>query len=366
MTVQARLHDLDPEDDMYSGGGFVPFPLRQVEYFPEVRDEKPPREDLPPEDTGAVVDQSRTQAAIRAGVDPMASATGTRPATTAGQNIGGGPPLNGGKPKTVTDESLPGGKADLQPDGSLKPSKGDPIEVGERGQNPITASASKPKRSSPADSEPTSQHSPENKKAAMDRILDKVGKAAMAVPLLLPLSLLLAGMIQGLIDCDQLDGKAFGIKSVDSAASPKYPDGTPDWIKNTFTMNKTQVDLTYSPCVKILSNDSITVKNSNVFDGEYTPTGTSGSCKVRIDIGKPYVANTFANTAIFNLSTSCEDRMAYEIGHDIGELTNFAAQTTGDILGATFGNMNWSTIFLVLFGIVAVFLAFQVIKIFKG
>jgi hypothetical protein len=190
-------------------------------------------------------------------------------------------------------------------------------------------------------------------------------KGAMLVPFLIPLGILLHSLIQGEIDCDQLDNKKFGITDAQSAATPQYPSGTPGWIQS-IAINKNKVNLKYSPCARILSTDSITIQNSNVFDGTYTPTGTTGPCKLQIDIGKTFTNNTWSNTATFNLHTSCEDRMAYQIGDDTATLANFAGQTAGDLVGGIFGGINWSGILLVIFAIVAVYLFFQVVAVFRG
>jgi len=342
----------------------LPFLFPKVEYFPPPHDDLPVGEDIPPRDTADEIDPLRSQGETGAGIDPGNSSSGVQRQTTAGQNISGARINSGTRDTTVTDESLGGGKGTVEPDGSIVDSTGTTHQLGDRGTNPISASSSKPART-PPDTDPSSQHSPEKIEQAKSSIMDRIMKGAMLVPFLIPLGILLHALIQGLIDCDQLDNKKFGITDALSAASPQYPDGTPDWIK-AIAVNKNKVNISYSPCARILATDTVTIKDSNVFDGTYTPTGTPGPCKVQIDIGKTFTNNTWSNTATFVLQTSCEDRMAYQVGDDTATLANFAGTTAGDIMNGIFGSINWSIVFLVIFAVVAFYLFFQVVAVFKG
>lgn len=342
----------------------LPFLFPKVEYFPPVRDIEPHDEDIPPEDTANEIDPMRSQGETSAGIDPGNSSSGMQRQTTAGQNITGPRITSGTRDTSINDESLGGGKGKVQSDGSIVDSTGTTHQLGDRGTNPISASSSKPART-PPDTDASSQHSPGKIEEAKSSIIDRIMKGAMLVPFLIPLGILLHSLIQGEIDCHQLDGKKFQITDALSAATPQYPDGTPDFIK-AIAINKNKVNISYSPCARILATDTVTIKDSNVFDGTYTPTGTPGSCKVQIDIGKAFTNNTWSNTATFVLQTSCEDRMAYQVGDDTANLVNFAGTTAGDIMNGVFGSINWSIVFLVIFAVVAFYLFFQLIAVFKG
>jgi len=250
----------------------------------------------------------------------------------------------------------PDGGIDLKrPDGSTVT-----IEVGDRGTIYVTSTPPPDQvarqQTKAAKNGGTDEHSTEEKDKSTSDLLNKVGLGLMLVPMLLPLALLLAATIQGGIDCDNLDQKQMNITSVTSS---KWPQGLPSWVP---TINSNKVDLTYDPCVKILSTDTIQVQASNIFDGTYTPDSTNGTCSIRIDIGKAYTSNTVSNTANFILNTSCSDRMAYELGQDTNEL----GQAGGNLLSGLVGSIPWSAIIMILAGIVAIYLAFQAIQIFKG
>ena len=261
----------------------------------------------------------------------------------------------------VKSERLPGGEGTLRQDGVLVDKNGKEFAPGTRENTISENSQDVPARKKP-DTDPTSQHNEKNMSDAKARLGNKLLMGAMLIPALLPLALMLAGMIQGGIACKQLDEKEFKIESAVSAKTPNYPDSTPDWIKNNLVYNKTKVNLTFSPCVHILKTDSIKVHDSNVFDGTYDITRVNGSCSIRVDIGSEYAtANTFSNTAGFTLYTSCEDRMAYAVGED----AQILAEGAGSMLSGFLGSFDFSTIFLILGLVVAVWFVFQAVQIFK-
>ena len=182
----------------------------------------------------------------------------------------------------------------------------------------------------------------------------------MALPIILPLALLLTAIGQGTSDC--LDIQDMSPPNITKAVSAEWPQGFPSWFPTT---NSKKVDLTYDPCVMILSTDKIKVENSNVFDGTYSPVSTTGTCSVRIDIGKKYTANTMSTNATLKIDTDCADRMAYSLGEDINTLANAGGNIAGDLFGGLFGSIPWGAIVMILFAIISVYLGFQVIQIFK-
>ena len=257
--------------------------------------------------------------------------------------------------------------ATFHPDGHITVTRSDgtavDIQVGDRGTIDIT-STPPPEQVARQQQKATTnggtdQHSSEEKEKEKSDLLEKIGMGLMLIPSLLPLALLLASTIQGGVDCDNLDQKQMNITGVTSS---KWPQGLPSWFP---TMNANKVDVTYDPCVKILSTDTIQVQSSNVFDGTYSPVSTNGTCSIRIDIGKEYTSNTASNTANFILNTSCSDRMAYELGQDTNDLAQAGGNIAGDLLGGLFGSIPWSAILMILAGIVAIYIAFQAIQIFK-
>ena len=221
-----------------------------------------------------------------------------------------------------------------------------------------------PKTEAEVNAQRTTEEQAADTKSKND-ILSKIGKGLMLLPALLPLALLTAGFIQGLASCVEINGrntapkkgpKEFKITNAVSAA----------WPSKDFTiMNGTKVDLTYSDCYKILKSDKIHIKSSNVFDGDFDPVSTNGECKVRIDIGKKYTSN-IANTSMFTLTTDCAARMAYAVGDDASTLLQTAGTGIGDVFSGLTGNVPWSGIFLFFGVILAIWLAFKAISIFRS
>lgn len=354
---------LDPE--------FVP--SRQVENFPSFRrGPKPPEPDLPAANRGEAPDPKkphapRTEGNVRGGSDPASkSSQDAAVSTTQGQNLLGkgniqklNIPPEGIK---IKSERLPDGEGTLRPDGVVVDKNGKEYPPGSR-ENPIANNSNDIPPRSPPDTDAKSQHNEENMKNSKGALANKMMMGVMLLPAFLPLALMLAGFIQGEVACKQLDGKEFKIENAESARSPKYPDSTPDWIKNNLVYNKTKLKIAFSPCVHILSTDSIKIHDSNVFDGSYDVTKVDGSCLLTVDIGKEFsnTANAFSNTAGFTLHTSCTDRMAYAVGED----ASFLAQGAGSMLAGLFDGFDFSSIFLILFLVVGVWFAFQAISIFR-
>jgi hypothetical protein len=281
----------------------------------------------------------------RANADGPSSANADGPSSTR--------PADGSEPGTRnSDDSVNARDADGKP---VK------TEAGSREAN--AASGSKPSEADVQASRTPEEQTQDNK--SKKDLMDKLSKGLMLLPMLLPLGLVLAGFVQGLESCVEINGrktapktdpKKFTITNVKSAGMPSfYP-----------VINTTKVDLTYSPCYKILKSDKMHIKTSNIFDGDFDPTSTTGECKVRIDIGKPYTANTYSNTATFTLTTDCAARMAYSIGDDASTILQTAGDAGADLLGGFMSGIPWSTILFIIGCIVAAMLAFKALAIFKS
>jgi len=341
--------------------------LRRVEYDRSIAIPKNDPPNPRPKQEGEIR-PIRTNDAVNAGVDPALPSNRVA-TTTQGANIsgrGGQADLN--TPETgvpIKNDNLPGGEGTLRPDGVVVAKDGSLHPPGSRG-NPLARDVGGvPTREKP-DTDPTSQHNEQNIKNSKGDLANKMMMGVMLLPAFLPLALLLAAFVQGEVACNQLDGKKFKIDSVVSARQPNYPDGTPDWIKNTFSINKNKVKIGFSPCAQILNTDKIKVQDSNVFDGNYD-VGTGKECSLTVDIGKEYAtANTFSNTANFILSTSCTDRMAYAAGQDALVLSQAAGTGLQGLFSGIFGSASFSGIIMIVLFVLAISLAFKAIAIFRG
>jgi hypothetical protein len=344
--------------------------LRQVEYDRSV---KLPKGDPPKRASGDEPNQGkphpvRSNEAVDAGVDP-ANPSNQVAATSQGTNLTGGGRAatlrtpEGGIP--VKNDNLPGGEGTLRSDGVVVAKDGSLHPPGSRA-NPIARdSGDVPLRETP-DTDAKSQHNPENISKSKSDLANKMMMGVMLLPAFLPLALLLAAFVQGEVACNQLDGKEFSIDSAVSARQPTYPDGTPDFIKNTFSINKTKVKIGFSPCVKILNTDKIKIHDSNVFDGHYE-VSTGEECSLIFDLGKEYAsANTFSNTAQFTLSTSCSDRMAYAAGQDALAVSQAAGTGLQGFFSGIFGSASFSGFIMIVLFILAGWLAFKAIAVFRG
>ena len=347
-------------------------PFRRIENMSDPEEVRPTLDENP-EDEGPAIDTSnevipfRTKPEQAVGEDP--SGIGA-PVSTQGQNLTGGKIARsaGAPAPEVQSDHLPGGEGKVNSDGSVTDANGGVHPVGERGTNKTVDSKNTPART-PADTDPASQHNPDNIKSTKDKIMDAIKKGAALIPILLPLSLLLAGLIQGEIDCNQIDNKSHSITSAVSAATPDT-SSWPSWLQgagNAITQNKTKVDLTISPCVQFLSTDTVTIENSNAFDISDSPIQLIGPCKIRIDAGEDYrTSNAYSNAAILHVHTNCADRIGYAVGQDINSLLTPTLDVTGGLLSGLGGALPWGQIFIVLAIVVGIYMLIELIKVFKG
>lgn len=254
-------------------------------------------------------------------------------------------PLNGERPPEVEGRTV-------NDDGSITVTNREGKQVtkpfGERGNS----TTSKP--------EETLAKEPADRKAANEKdrqnIMDKISKGLMLIPLLLPLALLLASVIQGEADCENVNSQTMDVTNVVSAA---WPQGLPSWVPQSGT---TKYDIAYSPCTKILANDLLTfTDSSNTFPtGQFPIDSVPQPCYVRIDFGKTLtIDSNVANVATFTDKTSCADRMAYAAGQDAGIVANAAGEGLSGAVSGLFGNINFGTIGMILLAIVAVYFAIQ-------
>jgi hypothetical protein len=199
----------------------------------------------------------------------------------------------------------------------------------------------------------------------------------------LPLGILLAAIIQGLLICDQINGNnVVGparkdpmpdriITKVESAATPIWPNWVPAPIKKLQTQ-KTMVYLTYKDAFHILNTDTIDVKNSNVFDKNgYTILDNSSDDRVLIDVGKPWSSkfSNVANVATFTLHTKCEDRIAYMAGQNFAVLGKAVAQGAsglGEGLGVFAEAIPWKSLLIAVAVVVAFFFFIKALSALKG
>jgi len=187
-------------------------------------------------------------------------------------------------------------------------------------------------------------------------IFDKASKGLMFLPLLLPLALLTAAVIQGEAECENVNSQTMDVINVVSAA---WPQGLPSWVPQS---GSTKYDIGYTPCLKILANDTLTfTDSSNTFPtGEFPIDSVPQPCYVRIDFGKELTIDPeVSNVATFKDKTSCADRMAYAAGQDVGIVANAAGEGLSGAASGLFGNINFGTIGMVLLAIVAVYFAIQ-------
>ena len=297
-----------------------------------------------------------------------AAGEGAGAAGAAGEGAGAagaaGEPIAG--PPTETVETAPGSTTKTNSDGSETVTK----PTGETETVPAL-SREKPV-SETTDNSPNNETPPEKAERTGEKssLLEKFQKGLMLLPFLLPLALLLASFIQGEIACNQINGGGISghgaqVMNVTNVVSAQWPKGLPSWVP---TMNANKVDVTYSPCIQILSKDMLTFKDeANVFSTSAYPVSSApGPCIVRIDLGKAYTANTVSNTATFTDKTSCSDRMAYAAGQDAGTVLQLSGDLGSQLLGGLSSSIPWSTIFLILALILAIYIAWQAIKIFTG
>jgi hypothetical protein len=212
---------------------------------------------------------------------------------------------------------------------------------------------------------------------------DKFKKAGYVVAAGVPLGILLAAIVQGLVLCDKINGNNIAgpahknpmadriITKVESAATPVWPDWVPKFVKKLQTQ-KTMVYLTYKDAFHILKTDTIDVKNSKVFDKNgYTILDNSSDDRILIDVGKPWSSkfSNVANVATFTVHTKCEDRIAYAAGQDFAVLGKAVAQGAsglGEGLGVFAEAIPWKSMLIVVAVVVAFFFFIKALSAFKG
>ena len=212
---------------------------------------------------------------------------------------------------------------------------------------------------------------------------DKFKKAGYVVAAGVPLGILLAAIVQGLLLCDQINGNSIAgpahkdpmadriITKVESAATPVWPDWVPNFVKKLQTQ-KTMVYLTYKDAFHILKTDTIDVKHSNVFDKNgYTILDNSSDDRILIDVGKPWSSefSNVANVATFTLHTKCEDRIAYMAGQDfavLGKAVSQGVSGVGEGLGVFAESIPWKSVLIAVAVVVAFFFFIKALSAFKG
>ena len=264
----------------------------------------------------------------------------------------------------------------------FKSKKGDAgnVEIGGAGsrENPTTARTDAESQTPEGQEQigkqkpddPESQHSPEGKAKTKDSFMNKVKSGALGGLMLLPMALLLAAMIQGLVDCDNINHKKVDITDVTSAAWPDYPDWWPDWAPQP-QGDKNKVWISYSPGIHLLTTDTIDVTVSNTagtvdtsISGSHGVLNNDDDAVTQIEIAGTFNPGEidFSNvTAKFEINTSCEDRIAYNAGKNISTIVN----TGSDVFSQVFGGFPWKTILLVVAFMAAAYLVFQPVSIMR-
>ena len=219
--------------------------------------------------------------------------------------------------------------------------------------------------------DPNSQHSPEGKVKTKDSFMNKVKSGALGGLMLLPIALLLSAMIQGLIDCDNINHKKVDITDITSAAWPEYPEWWPDWAPQPQS-DKNKVWLSYSPGIHLLTTDTIDVTVSNTagtidtsISGSHGVLNNDDDAVTQIEIAGTFNPDEidFSNvTARFEINTSCEDRIAYSAGKDLSTIVN----TGSDVFSQFFGGFPWKTILIVIIAIAAFIFAIKGISIMRS
>ena len=339
---------------------FPEFNLRRVERLGAVHIDAPaaPRIDAP----GPVRAGGDAPGPVRAdGGDggPSLSGAGTR---ASSQPSGAGAAGEVTVPKN--DASVK--EAKVNEDGSIEITKADGTK---ETIQPLSRESPPPKESIESVKSKETPEESTARESEKSALADKLLKGMMLLPAFLPLALLLAGFIQGEIACNDINGGGVSghgpkVMSITNVKSAQWPTGMPSWFPVT---NSTKVDLTYSPCIEILKTDKLTVTDSsNVLTGTYGVESTPGPCQVRIDIKKGYTANTASNTATFTDKTSCSDRMAYAIGQDANTILSTAGTGLSGAASGFFSAVPWSSILMFIAFILAIYIAWSAIKVFKG
>jgi hypothetical protein len=219
--------------------------------------------------------------------------------------------------------------------------------------------------------DPNSQHSPEGKERTKKNFMEKVKNGAIGALAMLPLAVLLAAIVQGGIDCDNIDKAELTVTNIDSAAWPDYPDWWPDWAPAPQSDTK-KVWISYKPSVHILMTDTINIKTSNSvgetqtsITGDHSILNNDDDSMTLIEIADAFdpTKEDFSNvTAKFKITTDCMDRMAYAAGEDfkqIGEAGSSFFSTLSDALP-------WRTIMYIIIVILVVWLFIKGVSIARS
>jgi len=219
--------------------------------------------------------------------------------------------------------------------------------------------------------DPNSQHSPQGKERTKKSFMDKVQGGTMVGLGALSMAILLAAIIQGAIDCENIDKMEPKITAIKSAAWPEYPDWWPDWAPQPQSGTH-KVWLTYDPAVHLLTTDTIVVTASNAvgtvetsISGPHGILNNDDDATTQIEIAGIYdtMEIDFSNvTASFEINTSCEDRIAYAAGKDFAAL----ASTSSDAFGQFFGAIPWKSILIVIACMAAFYLFYQGVSILRS
>lgn len=220
------------------------------------------------------------------------------------------------------------------------------------------------------ENDPNSQHSPEGKERTKKSFMERAKTGATAGLMLLPFAILLAATIQGAIDCDNIDKMIVDITDVNSAAWPEYPDWWPEWLPAP-QKDTNKVWISYSPAVHFLMTDTINITTSNTageiqtsISGEHSILNNEDDTVTLIQLAEAFdsTKEDFSNIiAKADITTSCEDRMAYAAGQDVKAIGE--AASTG--LGAFTDAIPWKTILYVVVFLAAVWLLFQAVSILR-
>jgi len=215
-----------------------------------------------------------------------------------------------------------------------------------------------------------SQHSPEGKERTKKNFMEKVKTGALGALAMLPLAILLAAIVQGAVDCDNIDKAEITIKNIDTAAWPVYPDWWPEWAPAPQS-DKNKVWISYTPAVHLLMTDTITIKTSNSagdvqtsITGEHSVLNNEDDAMTMIEIADAFdPTEDFSNViAKFEISTDCMDRMAYAAGEDFKDI----AEAGSNLFSGLTDALPLKTIMYVIIVILVVWLFIKGVSIARS
>jgi hypothetical protein len=218
--------------------------------------------------------------------------------------------------------------------------------------------------------DPDSQHSPEGKERTKKSFMEKAKNGALAGLAMLPLAILLAAVVQGAIDCDNIDKAELDITNIDSAAWPEYPDWWPEWAPAPQS-DKNKVWISYSPAIHLLMTDTIKIKTSNSagnvetsITGEHSILNNDDDAMTLIEIADAFdPTEDFSNVvAKFEISTDCMDRIAYAAGQDLEKIV----ETGSNLLSGLGDAFPWKTIMYVIIVILCVWFFIKGVSIARS